>query len=91
MIDFPKNKSKFRPTGKVTQCGYDVWNCQPIFKDEFVPTRAYMKYLAEKEQEKKDLELASLKSKLEYQQKTYGEVDPVDYASYMNMIMTHYA
>lgn len=89
MIKCPK--VKFRPTGNVTQCGYDVWNCQPIYKDEFVPTRAYMKYLAEKEQQKKQLEMDALKSKLDYQQKTYGEVDSVDYAAYMNMIMTHYA
>lgn len=89
MIEF--NGKKFRPTGNVTQCGYDVWKCEKIFKDEFVPTSAYMKYLAEKERQKRQLEMDALKSKLEYQQKTYGEVDSVDYTAYMNMIMTHYA
>lgn len=81
--------TKFRPTGNVVQCGYDVWNCQRIYKDEFVPTRSYLKYLDEKQKEKDELELFSLKSKLDYQMKTFGEVDDVDYNNYMSLLSSY--
>lgn len=87
MVEF--NGKKFRPTGNQVQAGYDVWGCRPIYKEEFKMTSSYMKYLAEKEQERKRLELQALKSKLEYQMKTYGEVDDIDYNNYMALLSSY--
>lgn len=80
---------KFRTTGNVVQCGYDAWKCQPIYKDEFVPTSSYLKYLNEKQREKDELQLFSLKSKLDYQMKTFGEIDEVDYNNYMSLLSSY--
>ena len=81
---------KFRPTGNYVKVGYDVWECKDIYREEFIPTRAYVKWLKEQAEIKQQRAQDALKSKLEYQMKTYGEVDPVDYASYMNMVMNAY-
>ena len=54
-------------------------------------TRAYKKYLEEKAQKEKAFELQVLKNKLEYQKKTYGEVDEYDYNEYIRLVQQSYS
>lgn len=54
-------------------------------KAEFRMTRSYLKYLREKEQKQLELEVLALKSKLEYQYKTYGSVDDLDYKNFLKL------
>ena len=58
----------------------------PKVKPHFVMTRSYRKYLAEKAEEEKQQELQYLKNSLEYQYKTYGEVDKIDFDRYVSLI-----
>lgn len=55
---------------------------KPVFR----MTSAYRAYLAEKEAAKQAHELRVLKSKLDYQFETYGEVDEVDYNQYVRLL-----
>lgn len=59
------------------------WEEKYVNKAEFMMTSTYRKYLKEKRKEKQKTELGMLKARLEYQYKTYGEVDPIDFSEYM--------
>lgn len=76
---------KFRPNGTVVKT--DMYGNQ-VVKTTFLPTAAYMKYLEEKRKEEREQKLLTMRSKLEYQQKTYGEVDPIDLAEFQ-YYLTH--
>lgn len=72
--------SKWRCVGSHTE--YDIWgNSKKVA--EFRMTSSYLRYLKQKQEEKELKELMILKNKLEYQYKTYGEVDELDYNLYM--------
>lgn len=58
------------------------WKDEYIEKKEFAMTRSYAKYLKEKRKQAKLEYLKVLQSKLEYQMKTYGEVDEIDFLEY---------
>lgn len=63
----------------------DCWGhstTKPVFK----MTKQYYRFLVEKEQKQRQLELLSLKSKLDYQMKTYNEVDQIDYNHYIALL-----
>ena len=72
--------AKFRPTGET----YTTIDRQvnSVVREKFVPTKAYMLWLQEQKELKKQEELATLKSKLQYQFDKYGEVDPIDLEEY---------
>lgn len=52
-------------------------------KSNFVMTRSYKNYLAEKARSERENELRVLRQKLEYQYKTYGYVDEIDLGEFM--------
>lgn len=81
-------KAKFRPDGEPER-KLDEWG-QVYYKQNFIPTTGYMKYLHEKQREQDKLEIATLRNKLEYQHKTYGEVDELDVQNYISLIQRFY-
>ena len=58
------------------------WEDKYITKPTFKMTLNYKKYLREKAEREKAEKLMMLKDKLEYQYKTYGEVDELDFREY---------
>lgn len=57
---------------------------------EYRMTGDYRKYLQEKKKKEFEEELRVLKNKLEYQKKTYGEVDEIDFQEYQAKIRRYY-
>ena len=53
-------------------------------------TKQYVEYCRKREEEKRQKEITILKHSLEYQMKTYGEVDKYDYQRYISMIQESY-
>jgi hypothetical protein len=82
------NGKKFFPVEEVEY--YDDLGFKRT-KTNFMMTRAYVKYLKEKQLEEDRMYLVKLKHKLEYQRKTYGEVDKYDFDEYMRLIQTSYS
>ena len=54
-----------------------------VEKAHFVMTKGYKKYLYERRKAFDELDLQVAKSKLEYQMKTYGQVDDIDFQEYL--------
>ena len=54
--------------------------------DSFRMTSSYIKFLKERELEKSEFELRVLKESLEYQQKTYGEVDKIQFDYFVSLV-----
>ena len=59
------------------------------YKDQFIPTQSYLNYLDNKDFRKLENEIKVLKSKMEYQERTYGEVDDMD-TQLMNCYLVRY-
>ena len=49
-----------------------------VYKDGFVPTRQYLNYLDNRDFRKLENEIKTLKNKMDYQERTYGDVDDMD-------------
>lgn len=81
MTDFCDKK--FRPCGD--KIVYDEYG-NAKEKTVFMPTSAYIKYLKEKRQEAKEQEIKTLRAKLEYQYKTYGEVDQIELNYFLSLV-----
>ena len=81
------NGAKFRYVG--TEEYYDDLGFKQT-RAKFKMTRSYLEYLAEKNAEEAKMQIVTLKNKLEYQQKTYGEVDPYDLNEYMRLVQAQY-
>lgn len=60
-----------------------TWEDRYITKKHFMITSTYRKYLEAKREEERQDELRTMRCKLEWQYKTYGEVDPIDYAEFI--------
>ena len=54
-----------------------------VEKAHFVMTKSYKKYLYDRRKTLDEFDLEVLKSKLEYQMKTYGQVDDIDFQEYL--------
>lgn len=78
---------KFYPTGSETY--YTEWG-EKAERKTFGLTKSYIEYCREHQAEKERMKRITLKHKLEYQQKHYGEVDPIDLAEYMRLIQQSY-
>ena len=78
-------KNKFFITNENVFKGYDIYG-QPIYKNEFKMTSNYYKYLQDKAKHQQEVEFEQLKAKLQHEYKTYGEVDPVDYLRFEQML-----
>lgn len=59
----------------------DSWGYTTIVP-EFQMTRSYRQYLVEAQKQKEYNEFIVLKNKLDYEYKTYGEVDEMDFNRY---------
>lgn len=58
------------------------WADEYIEKPTYAMTKKYREFLKEKAKKNAEEELSVLKSKLEYQYKTYGEVNEMDFQEY---------
>lgn len=68
---------------------YNEWG-ERVIKPIFRMTKQYIEYCKRKEEEKRQYEIRCLKESLEYQMKTYGEVDKYDYQRYVSMVQKLY-
>ena len=82
------NGKKFYCKGEISY--KDEWGAIRT-KPNFIMTRAYKKFLREKREHEEHMEIVILKHKIEYQLKTYGEVDEYDLAEYMRAIQSSYS
>lgn len=78
--------SKFYCSG--TKMVRDNWD-NLVEKPTFRMTKEYSKYLKAKELEKKNFEIRQLKAKLDYQFRTYGEVEYIDVKRYIHLLETY--
>ena len=83
------NGTKFRPTGEVTSHLDSVTN-ERVYKDDFMPTKAYSTYLKLKQLKDLEFECKVLKHKLDRQQQEYNEVDPIDLGEYNYKLREYY-
>ena len=62
----------------------DPWCNEVRYKEKanFKMTKEYKEYLRNKRNEEIKTELMTLRAKWDYQYKTYGEVDPIDFQEY---------
>lgn len=75
---------KWRCTGTIKERNSAVWWTDDyIEKPQFKMTRSYATYLREKRKAEIAHDLDILKHKLEYQQRTYGNVDDIDFQEYV--------
>lgn len=65
------------------------WEEKYTTKKIFKMTSTYREYLKEKRKKENEDELRILKAKLDYQYKTYGEVDPIDYSEYISKVKAY--
>lgn len=68
---------------------YNEWG-EKVTKPIFKMTKQYIEYCRRMEEEKRQKEITILKHSLEYQMKTYGEVDKYDYQRYIFMVQQSY-
>ena len=86
-MKFPNfnGKHKFRPSGEMIK-HINQYTNEVTYKEGFMPTREYAKYLKLKYEYKRMQEIEQLRRSLEYQEKHYGEVDEVDLTRYQMML-----
>ena len=78
-------KHKFRPSGEMIKHVNQYTN-EVTYKEGFMPTRQYAKYLKLKYEYERMQEIEQLRRSLEYQEAHYGEVDEIDLARYQVML-----
>lgn len=64
----------------------DWWDDTKELKPVFGMTRGYAKYLREKREAELADRIRCMREKLEYQEKKYGEVDPIDLSEFMALV-----
>ncbi len=82
MQDFTGSKWRCTGTKKVLNTE-QWWQPRYVEKAEYRMTRSYLEYLKNKRVIELKQELAVMRTKLEYQQRTYGEVDEIDFNEYV--------
>lgn len=84
MTNYPKFEgSKWRNSGIKLVPNQDPWMGDTyIKKPDFRMTYTYVKYLKEKRLATLEDELSILKNRLDYEYRTFGEVDEVDFQEY---------
>ena len=78
-------KHKFRPSGKMIK-HINQYTNEVTYKEGFIPTKEYAKYLKLKYEYEQIQEFEQLRRSLEYQLEHYGEVDDVDLTRYLVML-----
>ena len=84
MIDYPKFEgSKWRDAGTKLVPNPDPWVGDTYLeKTDFRMTYSYVKYLKKKKLTIAEDELSILKNRLDYEYRSFGEVDEVDFQEY---------
>lgn len=80
--------AKFRPTGNIIKTTNRYG--ETIYREQFVPTSTYLKYLEEKRRQQALFDLEVLRQKLEWQATTLGYVDDLDLAEYQRKVVAYY-
>ena len=86
-MKFPNfsSKHKFRPSGEMIK-HINQYTNEVTYREGFMPTRKYAKYLKLKYEYERIQEIEQLRRSLEYQEEHYGEVDEVDLTRYQVML-----
>ena len=86
-MKFPNFSSnhKFRPSGEMIK-HINQYTNEVTYREGFMPTREYAKYLKLKYEYERIQEIEQLRRSLEYQEEHYGEVDEVDLTRYQVML-----
>ena len=86
-MKFPSfdGKHKFRPSGEIIK-HINQYTNEVTYKEGFIPTKQYAKYLKLKYEYERMQEIEQLRRSLEYQEEHYGEVDEVDLTRYQMML-----
>ena len=88
MTNYPKFEgSKWRECGTKSVPNPDPWIGDTyIEKTDFRMTYGYVKYLKEKKLATLEDEVSILKNRLDYEYRTFGEVDDIDFQEYENTL-----
>ena len=86
-MKFPEfdGKHKFRPSGKMIK-HINQYTNEVTYKESFIPTREYAKYLKLKYEYERMQEIEQLSRSLKYQVEHYGEVDDLDFKYYVYLL-----
>ena len=86
-MKFPNfnGKHKFRPSGEMIKHISQYTN-EVTYKEGFIPTKQYAKYLKLKYEYERMQEIEQLRRSIEYQEEHYGEADKVDLTRYQIML-----
>lgn len=86
-MEFPRfdGKHKFRPSGEMIK-HINQYTNEVTYKEGFIPTKQYAKYLKLKYEYERMQEIEQLRRSIEYQEEHYGEADKVDLARYQIML-----
>lgn len=82
-------KHKFRDSGLVEYKGMDLWE-NKIYKPVFFMTKSYKGYLHEKELYDLECDINRVNRKMEFTQRTYGEIDEFDLQELQYLINKYY-
>lgn len=82
MIKYPEYEGSKYHVKKITR-SIDNWG-NVSYKKEVEPSWGYSRYLKEKREYERECKLKVMREKLEYQMRTYGEVDEIDFNEYVN-------
>lgn len=87
MIEKTFTDQKWRLSGSHTKWEYNIFQQPELVKvNEFRMTRAYVRFNDEKRLLRMRTEVRVMKSRLDYEYKTYGEIDDIDFNDYLNMV-----
>lgn len=78
-------KHKFMPSGEMIR-HINQYTNEITYKEGFMPTKQYAKYLRLKCEYERMQEIEQLRRSIEYQEAHYGEVDKVDLTRYQVML-----
>lgn len=76
---------KFRPTGKQI-ITHNTYSNEIEYKDEFIPTSSYVKFLEQQYLTGLEVEAKRLKTRLDYETKEYGECDQIEFKRYLSLL-----
>lgn len=76
---------KFRPTGRQT-ITHNTHTNEIEYKDEFVPTSSYIRFLEQQYLTGLEVKAKRLKTRLDNEVKEYGECDPIEFKRYLNLL-----
>lgn len=82
-------KHKFFGTDEVEYKGMDLWD-NKIYKPVFFMTKSYKEYLHEMDLYNLECDINRVNRKIEFTQRTYGEIDELDLQELQYLINKYY-